>query len=331
MVESLSEFETRRAMDRVVLRLGDLHTAPQVARRLLALTADLNYSVKDVIGCLESDPALVARVLRLVNSARYGLGKNITSLRQAITLLGLRSLRLITMTFTLVDRLTKGPGRRLYKSYWRSALTTAVVASRLSQKQPDLDPDAAYVAGLLTDVGVLVMAQADPDGYPFLHSSAVTGMDLVAAETAKYGFSHADIGAYLLERWEFAPELIEATRRHHDRFNLETIGTLLEEVTRMSSLTTEILWRPGSPMMATARELLIRYYGVGTDALISMAVDTQKEVNEQARVYGVDFDDEIDCEALRTQALSHQLDASIEAALELDGLAALLRDTAASL
>lgn len=311
--------DKQEKIDALLSQFGDLHSAPQVARRVLALTRSLDFEIRQIVDCLESDPALAARIIRLANSPRYGLSHQVTGLRQAVAYLGQRSLRLATMSFTLIDRLTKGTGEAFFYDYWRRALSIAVTASRLADRQRDVDPDAAYTAGLLADVGALVFAHAGAG--PYDRSASERGdPPTIEAERAVLGIDHAELGARLLERWSFTSEIVAAVHSHHDE---PPPSGSLERVVCVAADFGEGLWTMGGPNMSHVRRRLKVEFDIDTDDFIDLAVGAKKEIDSQAEAFGFRVRESIDCEFLRRQAMQQQMDAALEAAIDLDSMVAL--------
>jgi HD-like signal output (HDOD) protein len=313
-------------IDQWLRGVPQLHSAPQVAMKVLELTRDVNFDIRKVVDCLETDPALAARLLQVVNSARYGLSRRTTNLRQAISLIGQRSLRVLAMTFTVVEHLTKGAAAELYYSYWRRAVTMAVVGHRLSANRRDINRDDAYSAGLLADMGVLAFAQSDPNRYVPLYKRSAHGPELVEAEHATFGFAHPALGARLMERWEFPEPLIGAVRYHHGG---TSEPSPLEIVVRGADLMADVLWVPQSPILESARRFLHAGFGIDTDGFIELAVGCKEDIAINAELFGVRLDANIDCQALLEEARRQQIDLSIETALDMDSLAAAFEDRAA--
>ena len=111
MKEAFSEAVT---IDDLVSRAERLHTAPEIAYSILRLTRDEDFDLEQLADCLTRDPALSARILCVVNSSQYGLRHEVRSLRHALVLCGCRTVRILALTFTVVDALTRGPARRMY-------------------------------------------------------------------------------------------------------------------------------------------------------------------------------------------------------------------------
>jgi HD-like signal output (HDOD) protein len=320
----MGTFDDLDAMDRVIDRVGQLHTAPVVALEILELTQNFDFEVPAVVRCLEKDPALTAKILQLVNSARYGLARSVGSLHQAVTYIGQRSLRLLAVTFCLVEELTRGASGRVYTSYWRRALTIAAVADRLAASTRKLDRNTAYVGGLLADLGMLVLAQTESKRYVPLCKDVPHGPELVAAERTAFRFGHPALGARLIERWNLPAELALAAERHHEPPD-QCTGPL-DLLICTAELVAEVLWTPSSPRLTLTRAILQRAFDVNTDAFITMAVECKTLVSEQAESFAVDLDGAINCEMVIETARRQHFNASLDIAMDMDNLVAILDD-----
>ncbi|MCS7168829.1 MAG: HDOD domain-containing protein [Gemmatales bacterium] len=313
--------DDQTAMDAVLQRLTCLHSPPEVAQRILELTRDLYFDVGAVLHCLESDPALAARVLRVVNSAHYGLRNRVTSLRQAVALLGQRSLRLVALTFSLVDALTKGVPAQLCAEYWKQALSMAVVASHLAKfSHGAVVQDSAYTAGLLADLGILILTQAFGDTYVHFYQRHGHSHALVQAERGELRFCHAALGARLLERWEFPVAIVLATLHHHEPAES---ASLLDCLVHLAHLTSEVFWQtPGSQLPDLRRQLKDRF-GLDTDQFIELVRQCALDIDSHASLFEVRLPPGLDCRILEERARQQQMDAAVATALELDTVLAV--------
>lgn len=309
------------SIDRLLARVGDLHSAPKVVQEILSQTRSIDFDLKGLTNTIANDPALSAKILRLVNSASFGLPRRVNSLPQAVMILGQRTLRLVVMTFSLVEKLTKGLGRRMYNTYWRQTLTMAVAGTRLSQGRTDTDPDEAYAAGLLADIGVLVLAQTHGDKYIDLFESTPHDARLLDAERALFGFDHAQVGGRLLERWGFSPRVAASTRHHHQpRPN----ANRLERTSFVASLLADVLWNPHSKQVALVQDILRAELGFDTDKLIELAIVCKEQISQQADLYGVHVEGEINVDTLLDEARRLFVTASLETAMDFDSTLSLL-------
>ena len=218
----------KTAAERFADTLGQLQGSRGVARRLMALTSDPEFDLREVVNCLESDPALAAKTLRVVNSSRYGLRHRVGSVRQAASLLGQKSLRLFAVSFSLMDGLTKGPAAPLAAGYGRRAVLMASAAARLAKLQGGLAADEAYTAGLLADVGVLIFAQYQPKIYLPAYESCFHGPELVLAERELFETTHPELGARFLARWGVPAPVVAAVTTHHADPALELAAAIAD-------------------------------------------------------------------------------------------------------
>lgn len=306
---------TLAMVDRYLVGVDDLHSSPPIVRAVLAITRRLDYDVRELADAIASDPALSAKVLRLVNSATFALSKPVTNLRQAVTIVGQRTLRLLVLTFSLVDRLTKGVGPRIYYSFWRHSLTTALVARKLARARRGVDPDTAYSIGLLSNLGTLVLAQKEASKYPEIYLSSQDDESLAAIEREAFGCDHAQIGARLLERWGFSADGCLAVLHHHE---LRTTTTPIELVVLAASMTAEMLWNSNSTQAANARSLLRAEFECDTDKLISLVMCCKDELTQQVELYGIEPNHEFCVDDLIDEARKLFASASIETAVDFD-------------
>ena len=236
---------------KLVSSLDKLHSAPTIALRVMQLTRDEDYEMDEVARCLENDPALAALILRLINSSYYGLVDGVTSLPHALTYLGRKSLRLAVLSFGLVKSMVNGAPAQFHQMYWKRSLTMAAAARECATliKSPEVDPDTAYAAGLLSDLGMLVLAQAKTKQYVEISSAPDHIIDLVMQERQEMSFDHMAVGSYLLKSWDMPPEVIESVANHHTYLPL---SSKFQHVLLAANLLTEALWVPCFPIHAAS-------------------------------------------------------------------------------
>lgn len=194
-----------------------LCTLPDVYYRLLDVIQQPSSTAATISDVILTDPGLSARLLRLVNSAFYGFPRRIDTVSRAVTLVGTRQLSDLALA-TSVIRVFEGIPQDLLTmdSFWKHSLATGICARIIAENGLDVDSERLFVAGLLHDVGRLVMCLADP-------ASMTRAMDLsrqreeLLHQTEKelFGFTHADVGACLLEHWRLPDSLVDAVRWHH--------------------------------------------------------------------------------------------------------------------
>lgn len=307
-------------LEELARQVDRLHSGPGIAQRILVLTRDPDFDMHEVASCLEHDPALTARILRLINSPRYGLAIKVASVRHAASYLGRRSLQLVTLSFSLLDRFAKGPHRELYKGYWQRALTMACIGRRLAERDKEVAADEAYSTGLLADVGVLSLAQVVGDYYVALCLKLPHGPEFQEAEINLLGFDHTAFGTRLLEGWGLPDRMLSAIRRHHVSTRH---GEPLEKIIHAGWLMSEALWTPNSPHVQAARAFLEEHFGIDLDAFVELALECRSDVDDAGQVFGISVGS-FDCQKLADEARRQSLESALEATLELDALEAVV-------
>lgn len=287
-------------MESLLRRASDLHSNSGVVRQLLDLIQTDDYSASNVRDYVEKDPALTIRVLATANSARYGIDRQVSNIEQAVAMLGRHQLRTIVLAFSVIEGLTKGMDAHVYSEYWKRSITTSLVADALGRSKQLSGLDDAFTAGLLVDVGVLVLTQFESEKYLPIFEQNVHGASLVQAERQAFGFDHAELGARLLSSWNFPENLVTAIAAHHDSEKADS--NILSRLVRAGNLMPGAIWIADNESFHHAYDYVATRFDLGIDQFISLAIDVNELVEEEAKVFGVDGIQAVDCEALRAEA-----------------------------
>ncbi len=310
------------SLDGIAARLGRLHSSPVTASRLVALCGDAEYELDEVAGTLARDPALAARVLRMANSPMAGLVQPVSSLRLAVIFLGRRTIRLLALTFTFVDQFTKGLAEKMYRDYWRRALTISAVAARLGKMTGSFDPHEGTAAGLLADLGMLALAQTVGQDYLDLCQQVPHGRRLVQREEELYGFHHARLGARLLEEWNLPGNLAAAVARHH---HVGPVLDPLEAAVAAGDLLANLLWHGASEELGGARRVLLASLDFGTNDLIDLMLAVKDDLATHAATFDMCLSPD-EHRILEETARREFATAALEMAQDLDSLTTCLED-----
>lgn len=189
---------------------------PVAAVKILELVQDPDVDVQALGRTIELDPALSARIVRLANSSLFGLTREISSVRQALVILGLRTVKLAALSFTLVDSLGKGAKAESMSACWRQILSNAM-ACRMLGKLFEIDPEEGFLGGLMQDIGLLVCAESLGKDYLDLFDSSMSDASAKTfdqMEKDRFGVAHTEVGAELIEQWRLPPRLATAIREH---------------------------------------------------------------------------------------------------------------------
>ncbi|SEG49656.1 HDOD domain-containing protein [Marinobacterium lutimaris] len=211
--------------DKVVRSFGafrQLPSSPSIYRELSNALSSERTNTRDIAIIVERDPALAVRIIRLVNSSYFGLNRTISSLTEALTLLGVRTVRGLALSGHLNAHYPDDSGWKLF-SFDRMnqrALSVARLAQEIATPFAKNNPalkDQAFLAGLLLDVGMLMLAAEQGEGYlKVLRFAARKKQPLHLVERMAYGVTHAELGAYLLDMWNLSPQVVEAVMMHHN-------------------------------------------------------------------------------------------------------------------
>lgn len=222
-VEQTVAVTRRLYRDKVVRSYAAFRQLPSPPAIYQELNEALNSdraSSRDIAGIVERDPALAVRILRLVNSSYFGLGRQINSLTEALTLLGLRTVRGLALSGHLNAHYPNAGSWTVF-SFERlnqRSLSVARLAREICKPygHGSVLMDQAFLAGLLLDIGMLMLAAEQGAGYlKVMRFAARKQMPLCRVEQMAYGVTHAELGAYLLNMWNISPQVVEAVQLHH--------------------------------------------------------------------------------------------------------------------
>lgn len=273
--------------------VGKLPSLPVVAIKLLKLTRDDSSAPGDLVRLIETDPAITAKILRIVNSAAYGLPRKIASIKPAIVLMGFAAIRSLAMDVVLYDQLIRNRSRHNFNRvhFWQHCLTVATLCRALAKRLGYPDPEDAYIAGLLHDIGKIVI-----ETYGRITYSEMLGqLDnqeglLIDIERKIFGIDHCDIGAYVCQQWGLPDSVILALKLHHQRFASLPLDPDRRLLVAMVSLADFISWLLGAGSARMARnsilqpevEELIPLREINLQGLISEA---NQEINTISEFY----------------------------------------------
>lgn len=202
----------------VLDRIEGLPALPAFVTRMLSLVDDPEVSTREIADMVSNDQAMAAAVLRLVNAPFYGLGRRISSIQHAVLLLGLRTVRNLALSAVLVKSFVEPSRDRRFDRVrlWRHTVACAAGARLLSQRLGTSDPEEAFLAGLVHDMGIVILDQFFHDGFRRVADLVVNmGTPLVEAEREVFGRDHAFVGRQLARRWNFPAPVTEAIGCHH--------------------------------------------------------------------------------------------------------------------
>lgn len=209
---------TGKDLKSIVAEIKELPTLPQVAVTLMDLLDDPSTGAPEINRVMARDPALAAKILKLVNSAYYGLSNQVSSLNQAIVILGFKTVKSVALSASVMGLFKDRAGNDTFdrSGFWKHSIACACVARLVARKQKDLDPETAFSAGLLHDIGKLVLDHFMPgDIDQIVKVARDAKCSFVEAEAKVLETNHAEIGQWLVETWGLPRALVGGIGYHH--------------------------------------------------------------------------------------------------------------------
>ena len=208
---------SNRAVDKVIATVGDLPASPVIITTLMSLTADVNTEVDKISQALLADQSLTARLLKLSNSSFYGRAKEVRTIREAVVILGFKTLRSLVIAASTHSLYQNTSHDGIENKLWEHTLATAVASRLIARSLPCPLIEEAFIAGLLHDIGKLVLLEKIPDDYRKVIARVErTQGRFVEVERELLGFTHPEVGLMLLHKWSFPTMLADAVIHHHD-------------------------------------------------------------------------------------------------------------------
>lgn len=207
----------RSALERLFSRLGQVSAMPSIAQQILELTSRDDVPFEDLRIVIQKDPALVASILKRINSSYYGLAKHISDIRAATYFLGLRELRNLALT-VFVSKYFSAPfnhGTYQRPQLWNHCVTVGTAAKLLAKLTSRATPEEAYVAGLLHDFGYILLEQNLRKQFCQLVDEQKFRVPLPELEERIFSFDHAMLGGYVAQLWNFPRPVCDAITHHH--------------------------------------------------------------------------------------------------------------------
>lgn len=210
---------TKVTLENVLSKVNDLPALPYVVVRVMELTEDQNATPQDINSALNQDQSMTAKVLKLANSAFYGFPRRISTVTDATIFLGFKTVRSIVLAAAVSEMLSKEvEGYAMDRGeLWRHSQSVAIISRAIAKKVKFPLIDIAYTAGLLHDIGKVVLNSFMSQQYKeVLKAVEEEDLPFMAAEEQVLGFTHANVGARIAEKWNLPGELVEAIAYHHE-------------------------------------------------------------------------------------------------------------------
>ena len=214
------------SIDKVLENLSDVPTLPDIVAKLTQLITDPGTTATDISAALSRDPGLSAKILKIVNSSFYGFARRITTITNAVVILGFNQVRNLALSAFVLDNY--GTGVRVgfdMREFWKHSIGVAFLAAQTARRIDSKLEEDAFICGLLHDLGKGVMAQKAPHDMARI-MEVVRKEDLlfIDAERRILDYDHVILGGAIAERWNLPEIMVNIIRYHHDPTTPEIEG-----------------------------------------------------------------------------------------------------------
>jgi len=213
----------------IIMTTRDLPAMPQVAAKVLELSSDPDTSAQKLQQVIADDQAMTARILKIANSAMYSCSRRIKTLTEAIVMLGFNAIRSLVVTSAARNLYNTHSSRTGLKErlLWEHSIGAAFASRALAEKVAPGFTEEAFLAGLLHDIGKLVLNQKAPREFDEIVQIVYNeNQPFFSVELGILGFDHAQVGALLINKWKLAPVLEEVILHHHEPLDAEAESPL---------------------------------------------------------------------------------------------------------
>ncbi|MFT5289048.1 MAG: diguanylate cyclase (GGDEF)-like protein [Planctomycetota bacterium] len=273
-----------------------LPSLPGVALEVLNLCKDDDTTLDDLANVLSKDPALSARLLRFANSSLYNLGQEVTTIQRASLVLGMKTVQLMSLSFSLAESLPRNgeTGGFDYQEFWRRSLICAVAGRSLAGLAGMLGEEEAFLCGLLSHIGQIVMAECLPDEFALVHEAAAGIWPSAKLEGETLGFDHSDLGASLLNSWGL-PEIVTASvgamhdpDRLNDSASIESLDFV--RVMNMAGLTVDLLTRDDKgSYLSKLEDRGQEWLGLPAESIYSYITSLESDIAEASELLNLEL------------------------------------------
>ncbi len=266
----------------ILKKCRTLPSVPAVVLEVLDLCQDEGVSIGQVAKVLARDPALSMKVLKVANSPWYSVRSQVTTLERAITILGINATLSLALSFSLVRGLQKGQSGFDHQAYWLRCVICAAASRTIGEQVNVANHEELFLAGLLQDIGILVLNEALPDTYPTIVDAAKGDHKILAElERQEYGSDHAEVSAWMLTRWNLPANLQQAAAASHQTTPDFEDSSIFGKCVALASDIAGI-WTQPDPTVATtqAREKSVSFFAMSSINFEKLLVDIAKSLPE---------------------------------------------------
>jgi putative nucleotidyltransferase with HDIG domain len=275
-------------------QVENLPTLPLIVQQIQKLIGNPNSNMAQIALVITRDQSIAARVVRLVNSAFYGLGNKISSIQQAIMLLGLNTVKNLVIGVSVVKTFEGARNATLFdrEKFWLHSFACATGARLIAKKLGRDEPEDFFMAGLLHDIGILVLDQFFHEEFvTIVQRSLLTKTELTEVEKSVLGASHCEIGAFMAVKWRIPEYLALAIRHHHkpvfSEIETETFRLITAAVHVADTNACNRGNNPGFPCTFTLHDPALQLTGLKNNEIDDIFIQVETDIKQVMSDWGI--------------------------------------------
>ena len=265
----------------ITSKIRSLPSMPATGAKMLKMLEDPDASIIEIEDILRHDPGLTGNVLKLANSAYFGIPSKVSSVKQGVLLLGFKRLIQLVVASCVSGIMDKPvPGYDLPPGdLWRHSIAVSIAAEALVKDQKNIGAEDIFTPALLHDIGKLILGHFVKDELEDIEKIASKGVAYVVAENMVLGTDPGEVGAQVLTQWSFPSDVIEAVRWHHDPDFPDACGTAVD-IVYLSNLLCQPNGAGGTDVDLSPT--VIERLGIDVDQFEAIAANVSQWVDELA-------------------------------------------------
>ena len=233
-----------KELETAIMTAADLPTIPVIAIKVMQLIESETATAEELAKIVASDPAVAARVLKISNSSFYGCRRQIQTISSAIVILGFSTLRSLVVAASLKQ--VYKPFGLTEKMLWEHSFAAGLAAKIIAQESRAVNEEEAFLAGMFHDIGKIIMNTLDREKFQEVMQHCYNeGISFEDAERGVYPFSHEEVGANVIKKWNFPDNLATAILQHHTLQFAASDGPALVKLTAVTSLADQFCLKLG--------------------------------------------------------------------------------------
>lgn len=309
----------------IIAKAENLPSPPSVAMEVLRLTGDDSVSIEDIAVVISRDPALSAKLMKLSNSSLFKRGSDISTIDRATMVLGLKTVKLMALSFSLAETLPKSgedSSKFDYDAYWIQSLTMAVAGRSLAKLVKSRYFDEAFMCGLMSHLGQLIMAECMTDEYNKVLNRIAGGMPRPEDERQILGYDYTTVGSAILKTWGMPEQIYQSVQFSENPSELPATSSV--EVTELAWImhlaelaTTVICSSRKGPALSQLHETVSSRFEIPDAEIDAFIIGLENGVAETAALLNIDMNKIESFDKIIEQARMQMVQVSLGTALDL--------------